>query len=117
VSRFVVTVLVGYALMNSSLSADNAEWRYCFAPSDATRTIYLSDVFVTTALLDTLEASFKQVLAHSSIAYDTVQCPRARNRTDISASRSHALKFNKEFFMRSAVEVRWPAAQPSEVRP
>jgi len=106
VSSFVVAILVGHVLTTSSLSAATAEWRYCFAPSDATRTIYLSDISLTSALVGTLEISFKQVLANSNIVYDTVQYPLARDKAGISASRDHAIRFSKEFFMRSAIELR-----------
>ncbi|WP_414476152.1 hypothetical protein [Microvirga sp. M2] len=102
------------SLVTFATSAAHAEWRYCLAPADAARKVYLSRSFTTDAAHDAIAAAFGTALAAAGIAYDRAQCPRADSERQIEAMRAHAAQYNQEFLKRTAVDVPWSPSQALE---
>jgi hypothetical protein len=103
----VRVLMIGGSMMAATSTVAHAEWRYCLAPSDAARKVYLSDPFFTTAPFESVEVAFGRILRQFGLAYDTVQCPRGASASQAGAMRDDAIKFNLEFFRRAAVELQW----------
>jgi hypothetical protein len=108
--------LIGWIVMLGTVGAAHAEWRYCLAPAEAARKVYLSGPFRTDAAMGAIETAFDQALTQAGIAHNRTQCPRADSESAIDAMRSHAISFNREFFGRAAVEISWTPTTSLTVR-
>ena len=87
-----------------------AEWRYCIAPANQERKIYMTAPFLTTVPMETMESGFHQALERSGHHHDSVQCPTGANEQAVRAMRQHADDFNRQMG-NEVVPVDWrPAA-------
>lgn len=98
------SALVLAALLLSS-QAEAADWGFCVAPSDSEGRIYVSLPFP--AERSSAEGAFDDALARQRLAHDSVQCPRADDRTAAVSMREHAVSMNKQGG-RQVIELDWP---------
>lgn len=73
------------------------EWRYCLAPDNASRTVYISQVRAAQNDRADMEAQFGRMLDEANRVHDDVQCPRAQDEAAARAMRRHAIHFNQKF--------------------
>jgi hypothetical protein len=73
-----------------------AEWRFCIAPANQERKIYMTAPFLTGAAMEALENGFHQTLDRSGRRHDNVQCPTGGNEQSVRAMRQHADEFNRQ---------------------
>ena len=73
-----------------------AEWRFCIAPANQERKIYMTAPFLTTIPMETMESGFHQALERSGHHHDSVQCPTGANEQAVRAMRQHADDFNRQ---------------------
>ena len=92
-------------------SATAAEWRFCIAPSNPERKIYMTAPFLTAAPMEAMENGFHQVLDRSGRRHDSVQCPTGANEQAVRAMRQHADDFNRQMG-NEVVPVDWRPAAP-----
>jgi hypothetical protein len=73
-----------------------AEWRFCIAPANQERKIYMTAPYLTGTAMETLESGFHQALDRSGRRHDSVQCPTGANEQAVRAMRQHADEFNRQ---------------------
>jgi hypothetical protein len=73
-----------------------AEWRFCIAPSNQERKIYMTSPFLTATPMEAMENAFHQVLDRSGRRHDSVQCPTGATEPAVRAMRQHADDFNRQ---------------------
>jgi hypothetical protein len=76
--------------------ATAAEWRFCIAPANQERKIYMTAPFLATTSMEAMEGGFHQVLERSGRRHDSVQCPTGPNEQVVRAMRQHADDFNRQ---------------------
>jgi hypothetical protein len=87
-----------------------AEWRFCIAPADQERKIYMTAPFLAAIPMEAMESGFHQALDRSGRRHDSVQCPTGPNEQAVRAMRQHADDFNRQMGT-EVVPVDWkPAA-------
>ena len=87
-----------------------AEWRFCIAPANQERKIYMTAPFLTTIAMEAMENGFHQALERSGHRHDSVQCPTGANEQAVRAMRQHADDFNRQMGT-EVVPIDWrPAA-------
>src|SRR3984957_13330247 len=84
------------ATMAGLQSAAAAEWRFCIAPANPERKIYVTAPFLATTPMEAMESGFHQVLERSGHRHDSVQCPTGPNEQAVRAMRQHADDFNRQ---------------------
>ena len=77
-------------------SAAAAEWRFCIAPANQERKIYMTAPFLATIPMETMESGFHQALERSGRRHDSVQCPTGPSEQAVRAMRQHADDFNRQ---------------------
>ena len=87
-----------------------AEWRFCIAPANQERKIYMTAPFLATIPMEAMESGFHQALDRSGHRHDSVQCPTGANEQAVRAMRQHADDFNRQMGT-EVVPIDWrPAA-------
>jgi hypothetical protein len=92
-------------------AAAAAEWRFCIAPANPERKIYMTAPFLTATPMEAMENGFHQVLDRSGRRHDSVQCPTGPNEQVVRAMRQHADDFNRQMG-NEVVPVDWRPATP-----
>lgn len=91
-------------------AAAAAEWRFCIAPANAERKIYITAPFLAATPMEAMEHGFDQALVRSNRRHDSVQCPTGPDEPTVRAMRQHADDFNRQMG-NEVVPVDWkPAA-------
>jgi hypothetical protein len=90
--------------------ASAAEWRFCIAPANQERKIYMTAPFVSATPMETMEGGFHQVLDRSGRRHDSVQCPTGANEQAVRTMRQHADEFNRQLGI-EVVPVDWKPAR------
>lgn len=107
--------LIGAGLiMNIAVSqiALAAGWRFCIATSGRVNKIYMTDPFLTSTSMESLERDFDQLLDHLGRVHDSVQCPTGPNEQRVRTMRQYAVTFNQQAG-KAIVFVDWkPALSP-----
>ena len=85
-----------------------AEWRFCIAPSNEDRKIYMTAPFPTVTAMETLEAGFHKALEQAGHHHDSVQCPTGGGEQAVRAMRQHAGEFNLQLG-NEVIAVDWRA--------
>ena len=96
---FTLSAKLTLALAASILSMQSSQaeaWRYCLAPDNAGRTVYVSPIRATQNDTSETEAQFGHVLDGANLAHDDVQCPRADDETAARTMRRHTIRFNEQ---------------------
>jgi hypothetical protein len=96
----VLPVLIG------SGTAACAEWRYCFRLDEGQRRFYISQAASIQHSLNGLAMAFSRAISVQSGALLSVSCPRADDKTGISALMEHAIRYNRENG-NTVVRVNW----------
>jgi hypothetical protein len=73
-----------------------AEWRFCIAPSDRENKTYMTNPFLTSTSMETLERDFDQLLGRWNRFHDSVQCPTGADEQSVRAMREYAEVFNQQ---------------------
>jgi hypothetical protein len=90
--------------------ASAAEWRFCIAPSNQERKIYITAPFFTATAMEAMEGAFHLALERSGRRHDGIQCPAGASEQAVRAMRLHADEFNRQMGI-EVVPVDWrPAA-------
>jgi hypothetical protein len=94
-SALVLVVCVLAATIGLS-SAASPEWRYCLAPSDKNKKMYISAAFSASGDAAYIDRMFRAALDRAGIEYDVVQCPRADTQNAIFDMMRDAVAFSKQ---------------------
>jgi hypothetical protein len=87
-----------------------AEWRFCIAPSNQERRIYMTAPFFAATAMEAVESAFHLALERAGHRHDSVQCPTGANEQAVRAMRQHADEFNRQMAV-EVIPVDWrPAA-------
>jgi hypothetical protein len=73
-----------------------AEWRFCIAPSNQERKIYVTAPFLGVIPMEAIEGAFHRALERAGRRHDSVQCPAGANEQAVHAMRLHADEFNRQ---------------------
>jgi hypothetical protein len=95
------------ALLLLCTQAKAAEWSFCIAPSDSEGRIYISLPFP--AERTSADGAFDDAMARQRLAHDSVQCPRADDRTAALSMREYSVLVNRRVG-RQVIELQWPPA-------
>jgi hypothetical protein len=108
--KLLRTATVALLIIGSQHAARAAEWRFCIAPDNQERRIYITAPFLATVSMETMESGFHQALDRANRHHDSVQCPTGPGEQAVRAMRQHADDFNRQLGT-EVVAVDWkPAA-------
>ncbi len=96
-------------IIASQHAAQAAEWRFCIAPDNQERRIYITAPFLTAVSIETMESGFHQALERANRHHDSVQCPTGSGEQAVRAMRQHADDFNRQLGT-EVVPVDWKPA-------
>lgn len=103
-------VLVALVLLGASdwpaFAGPSAEWCYCYAGSEQSRRLYVSQPFSSSGFLDAVERRWVAWLGRQAVRYETTGCPRGADRAAVEASIASATRYNAGLG-RSTVELDW----------
>jgi|SRR5579862_5516228 len=83
-----------------------AEWRFCIAPSNQERKIYMTTTFLGVLPMEAIEGAFHQALERAGRRHDSVQCPTGADEQAVRAMRLHADEFNRQLGI-EVIPVDW----------
>jgi len=86
-----------------------AEWRFCIAPSNQERKIYITAPFFAATAMEAMENAFHLALERSGRRHDGVQCPTGATEQAVRAMRLHADEFNRQMGI-EVIPVDWRPA-------
>jgi hypothetical protein len=101
--------IAGLLIIASPHAAQAAEWRFCIAPDNQERRIYITAPFLTSIAMETMESGFHQALERANRRHDSVQCPTGPGEQAVRAMRAHADDFNRQLGT-EVVPVDWKPA-------
>ncbi|WP_293800072.1 hypothetical protein [uncultured Bosea sp.] len=93
--RTRIALLLVLAAQSVSQAARAADWRYCYAGSDADRRFYVSQPFAASKPMETIERQWLTWLGRQGIRFETTGCPRGRDRATIEDSVRSAARYNQ----------------------
>ena len=86
-----------------------AEWRFCYAGHEQGRRFYISQPFLTTGSLESIERQWVTWLGRQAVRSETTGCPRGPDRPGVEAFIKSAVRYNAGLG-RNAVELDWQPA-------